>query len=158
MTPTIGDRIVDALVTACDASGKPDGTAVFAYGTRKAEEGRQIRIWPGREEVLPAPGRTASVIAERRLQVVAEIQVRQDGTAAPHTLVSPLYRWIVQAIKADETLGGLSVRIDELGWEDDAETRDKTYVKRAVAFEVLYDTDPVDPAAMPGEPPPDEGD
>jgi len=155
---TIRNQIVAAIVAAISGAGIPADTVVFRHGTRKSDSPNQVRVFGSREDVERQPGETARVIATRRLTVVAELGVKRVGDVAPDDAQDALYAWVVRAVMADETLGGLAHQIAEQTWEIDQETLDQTYIRSAVGFEVLYDTDPQDPRALPGEPPLLEGD
>lgn len=137
---SVRERIVDAVVAALNAPGKPAGLTVHRSRTRPIDKDRlpAMVVYLATEDV----GDHAAIAVMRTLRIRVECRVTGDP---PDTVLDEHVTWAVKALKADEKLGGLAVRINEVRTVWDAAERDKVYAAAATEFEIEYATAYNDP-------------
>lgn len=148
MSASVREQLVRAVVAAIDGSGKPSGLNVHRSRTRAIGNDQlpavvvyllQETLPPERQQ--PARGRQ---IARRTATLVCEC--RAKGVLADEAL-DPLTTWVVQALLADPTLGGLAYAVSEAGTQWDAAELDDVYGGAQVHFQIDYTTAAGDPAS-----------
>lgn len=110
-------QIVDAIVTALNAVGKPTGVTVYRTRDAALADAQLPAIVVSRvqEEVARGDGpRGYKVRRTLRVQVDCFVATSTDGEPSEDAM-DPLTSWVVQAVCADPTLGGLADNINELG-------------------------------------------
>jgi len=125
-------------VAALNGAGKPAGVTVNRSRRQSIEKSQlpMISVYAIREEVTRATDTRRSPLVERRLRVQVKCRIVGDDQAN-----DPLRKWAVQAVMADQSLGGLCTEITEesTDWDADDGT-DADYSVAAVDFLVRYVT------------------
>jgi len=149
---SVRERIVEAAMTALEQSASPNPAVVHRYRTRPIERDQlpAIVLYP----TVP-PGRGQSELVqrldhddglERTLNLRAECRAEVAEGEIADAVVDPLYLWVVTALRADPTLGGLAVDLQERAVSYDAAESGRIFAACAVDFEVTYYTAEDDPA------------
>jgi len=140
---SIRKQIAAAIESALNGAGKPTGLNVHRMRTRslKKDDLPAAIVYFDRAQTE----NRASQLIDRRETFVIELRVQGSQGTAPDDSIDPYYVWAVKALMADETLGGLAHRIDEVGFEVAAVEEDKIYVAGALEILVYYQTRRTDP-------------
>jgi hypothetical protein len=132
------EKILQAIVAALDAAGKPSGSTVNR-SRRQAVEPSELpmfSVYPKEEAVKLATESRRTGVADRALTV--QVRCRAAGTDEQ---LDPLRQWVVAALAADLSLGGLAINVVEMGgpW-DAADASDNDYSVCEMDFSVRYTT------------------
>jgi len=132
------ELIIQAIVAALDAGGKPSGSTVNRSRRQSVEPAElpMFSVYPIREETKLAHENRRSGIADRTLSV--RIRCRAAGADAA---LDPLRQWVVAAMHADLSLGGLAINVIEQSaeWAAAGES-DGDYSVCEMDFSVRYTT------------------
>jgi hypothetical protein len=138
MADTITETIMKRIVTALDGAGKPAGLTVNRSRKRpkSISEMPMISVYAIEESVKRATENRTSPLVVRDLRV--RIVRRAKGT---DDNLDVLRAWSVKAVMADMSLGGITLGIDEVAnqWDADDAT-DQEYSADASEFIVWYRT------------------
>lgn len=134
--------IVDAIVAAVDGASKPAGLTVFrtrADAVRAANLPAVV-ISRVQEDVTRGDG-SRGYKARRTLHVRADcfVSTATDGETSEDAL-DPLTSWVVQAVMADVTLGGLAHNTNEVATQWSVSDTDAVYAHAGVGFAIDYIT------------------
>ena len=145
MPTSIRDQIVAKVVTTLGDVGKPAGLEVGRYRTRSRSALKQpaIDVYPVLEQTRRV-GSPRSRLAEHRLTL--RLECRATGEI-PDAEQDPLLVWAIQALFADETLGGLANAIEESQKAWDAIGADATFGKVWLDVVVVYTANVANPTA-----------
>ena len=132
VTPGPGRRLQlrDAIAAALAADGKPEGLAVRRARALpfSAKQLPAVAVYLMPELVETGPGPGTAPIARRKLLVRVQAQVACAADEEDvDLLLDPITTWVVQAVLADPSLGGLAI----------------TTTERQTQFAVTEDTEPV---------------
>jgi len=132
------ELIIQAIVAALDAGGKPSGSTVNR-SRRQAVEPSELpmfSVYPMAEETKLARENRLSGVADRTLSV--RIRCRAAGTDEQ---LDPLRQWVVAAMHTDPSLGGLAINTVEQSadWAA-ADASDADYSVCEMDFSVRYTT------------------
>jgi hypothetical protein len=147
---SIREQIAAAIVAAVSGPGAPAGLTVHRERTRPVENEQlpAILIYFEDEQPEPLAGQKfRAPLTERSLGVVAEIRVVPTGGQAPDEAADSLYVWLIQAVGADESFGGLAMGVTEGPVKWFSKEADAIYAGAAVHFIVHYRTKRLDPTA-----------
>ena len=145
---SIREQIIQAVVTALDGAGKPQGLTVHRYRTRPIEKDKlpaQV-VYPSGSGGSVAE--TTSLYGGMADDVLRELRVRVESRATGEPAdqaLDPLYLWSVRSIMADPTLGGLAFSIREEATSFDAAEFEEVIGAAATDFIVEYVTSRDDP-------------
>jgi hypothetical protein len=139
---SIRSAILDAVYAAVNAGGKPAGVTV--YRTRDAAladaQLPAIVLTRVQEDVVRGDGpRGYKVRRTLRVQVDCYTATATDGETSEDAL-DPITSWVVQAVMADPTLGGLAHNSNELATSWTLEDRNSVHAHAAVVFGLEYIT------------------
>lgn len=137
-----------AVLTALDGPGKPAGLSVHRARARPIERDtlpalavyRAVPPLGGESETVQRLDHDPGV--ERAMNVRVEIRVAGEE---PDPLIDPIYAWVVRALRADPTLGGLVLDVEEIRSSDDAALLGVPVGACAVDFLITYITSEDDP-------------
>lgn len=143
------EQVIAAWVAKLQADALA-GVTVHRYRTRPIDSDK-LPAWV----VYPitAPGgeservqrRTLGGEVDRSLNIRTEIRVVATPPLAPDAALDPHYLAIIESLLGDQTLGGLTLDIEERATSFDAVERDQVYAAAGVDFEVTYATLEADP-------------
>jgi len=155
-----GDQICDAKVAALGAASvttttgatitKPAGLNVHRHRTIPLAQDQlpaQV-VYMLAEEVKtgPARGLDNKRLARRYRQICVESRVNA-GSTTPDQALDPLISWAVQTICADQSTGGLTHDVQELGTTWDQAEEDSVLASAKTVFLVEFITSASDPDA-----------
>jgi hypothetical protein len=144
---SIREQVAAAVVTAV-SSGGPTGLTVHRERTRPIEKEQCPAILLFFEDEIPetlAGQKFKAPLTERCLNLTAEIRAIPAAGQAVDEAVDDLYVWLMQALSADETLGGLAMGITEGAVKWFSKEADVIYAGAAVHLSVHYRTKRLDP-------------
>lgn len=150
--------ILDAVVARLDAVGKPAGVVVERFTTGQSPANRRIVVYWLGEDLERSHQSTFGPVQVRHLVVRVQFDSKPAEGQPTDQATDDLEVWATRQLLADPQLGGLVLDVAPQRAEINAETFVQTYVRSILDVQIDYDTDLADPAALPGEPPPDEGD
>lgn len=145
---SIREQILDAVVSAVSGEGAPAGLTVHRERTRPIEKEQCPAILIFAEDETPEPldGRKFKApLTERCLNITAELRVIPDSGQSVDEAVDFLWVWLMQAVGADESFGGLAMGITEGAVKWFSREADKIYGGAAVHLAVHYRTKRLDP-------------
>lgn len=136
MTKT--ELLMQAVVAALDGAGKPAGAVVDRNRRQPTAASELPRISVERldEGVEKATASRSSPLVDRRLRIAVVSRI-----AGADAALDPFSQWAVQALMADQSLGGLAAGIDEqaVNWEYDEDSQ-VDYSVEARTFQIRYVT------------------
>jgi hypothetical protein len=138
MSASRTELILQAIVAALDAEGKPEGVTVNRSRRQAVEPGElpMISVYPLREEIKKPEENRRSPVKDRRLLV--RLRCRAQGT---DEALDPLRQWAVMALESDPSLGGLALDTAEDSGEWAAADDSKAdYSVSEMDFSVRYVT------------------
>lgn len=138
--------ILDAMITALGGVGKPTGLVVDRYRTTPTTAALAITLYPV-EESSARVGQNRGPLTQHTLRVRLECRVQNGG--APDVAIDPVLTWAIQALWADESLGGRVNELAELGVTWDAETFENQYTVAWLDVSVRYATAAGNPTTQP---------
>jgi len=132
------EQILQAIVTALDADGKPAGVTVNR-SRRQAVEASELpmfSVYPLREDIQRATENRRSPLVSRSL--LFRIRCRAAGQ---DEALDPLRQWAVAALHGDPSLDGLALEIleDSTEWVP-ADASEGDYSIAEMNFNVRYTT------------------
>lgn len=148
MPSSIREQIAAAVIAAVSGTGAPPGLTVHRERTRPVEQEQLPAILIYFEDDHPEPlagQKFRAPLTERSLNLVAEIRGTPAGAQAPDEAIDALYVWLMQAVAADETFGGLAMGITEGPVKWFSKEADAIYAGAAVHLIVHYRTKRLDP-------------
>jgi hypothetical protein len=118
MSASIREQIITALVAALSAGGggSPSGLTVHRERTRPIETDSLPAIMVYFDDDVPKPlaGQTyRAPLTERQLSLALEARAAGSASLSPDEALDPVLVWAAQAIRADETFGGLASGVEE---------------------------------------------
>lgn len=138
MPDSIGEKCLQAIVTALDGAGKPAGSVVHRFRTLAIDSDQlPAFVVYAIEESVERAGTRKGLVAGHSMTVAIEARVTNDE---PDVALDPLIAWAVAAILADATLGGYAMDVQHTGTHWAAVTEDKTYGAARIDFAVHYRT------------------
>jgi hypothetical protein len=135
-------QILDAVVTALDAAGKPTGVTVSRTRANPLEDAELPAMVVARvQEIAPRGDGSRGYKAKRVLTVRVECRVvaATDGETLEDAL-DPLTSWAVVALMTDPTFGGLAVNTQETVTQWATADAHAVHGAAAVDFEITYIT------------------
>jgi hypothetical protein len=136
MADTYVKRIVAAIATLIDATGKPTGLVVSSSRKRSSNAAKHIAVFPLHDEAanenIP---RSRAFMGARRILTV-EIVCRCAGSDLENETIRS---WIVAQLFKDVTLGGIAVGLDEgaTDWQGEIDSQND-YSEALMQFVVEY--------------------
>ena len=146
--PSIRQQIVLAAEAAISGDGKPAGLNVKRERTRPMEKSQLPAVLLYFEDEEPEPlakQKFSAPLTERCVNIVAEIRVVPSSGQETDEAIDDLYVWVMQAMAADETFGGLAMGIIEGPVKWFSKEADVIYAGAAVHLSVHYRTKRLDP-------------
>jgi hypothetical protein len=150
--PSRREQVLQAVVTALGAVGKPTGLTVHRFRTRPIEHDElpAIVVYAIGESVKTAPGQVPRQgMADRTLRVRLECRVAVSDGTSPDAALDDLVAWGSEALMTDRRQGGLALRTDELESQWDAAEGERTLAAAAVDYAIQYLTTAADQSAAP---------
>lgn len=146
--PSRRDAIIADVVSVLGGVGKPSGLTVHRYRTRPltAEQFPAIAVYPASEQSGRAPTRWAG-LSDRTLKLVCECRTSVGASESVDEVLDELTTWVVQAVMADPTRGGLAIETQDVEVTWAADEADRIYGGAAVVLEIRYLTAAGDPTA-----------
>lgn len=136
MADSLTEQILDAIVIALDAAGKP-AAATINRSRRRAiepEELPMISVYPIMEEVAKSSESRFAGKVQRRLRV----QIKSRVQGEDHHL-DPYRQWTLKALMSDPSLDDLTLEIIEESTEWDADdASDADYSVAAMNFIIRF--------------------
>lgn len=132
--PSLRKNALDAIGTALNASGKPDGVTVFSNRRTKFEPTELPAINVIWVDEKPQRNPQTNTTVSRKMKVRVECNANDEAT------IDDLSAWIVKQLFADETLAGAVTGIIESGTEFNDVPADVNYLAATVELEVSYRT------------------
>jgi hypothetical protein len=132
------EQILQAIVNALDGGGKPSGLTVNRSRRQavNVDELPMLSVYPLREDKKRATENRRSPIMDRRL--LFRVRCRAEGQ---DEALDPLRQWVISALGADLSLGGLAIEVAE---EDEewaaADASEGDYSVAEMTFSVRYQT------------------
>lgn len=146
---SIREQIAGAVIAAASGPGAPAGLNVHRERTRPLESDQLPAILFYFEDDEPEPlakQKFRAPLSERCLNMVAEIRVVPTADQAPDEAIDDLYVWLIQALGADESFGGLAMGITEGPVKWFSKEADVIFAGAAVHLSVHYRTKRLDPS------------
>lgn len=140
------ETIIQATISALEATGKPAGLLVHRFPTRSldSDDLPAIAVFPLTD---PAGEVTHDGHRDHALTLGLELRAQASSGQSPDQALDPLYVWAVRALFADATLGGLTTALWEGSTEWSAEERSAVFGAALLTFEIEYETTEADPEA-----------
>jgi hypothetical protein len=118
MPTSIREQIVAAVVAALSAGGggSPAGLTVHRERTRPIEIDSLPAIMVYFDDDVPKPLAQQvyrAPLTERQLSLSLEARAAGSESVSPDEALDPVLVWAAQAIRADETFGGLANGVEE---------------------------------------------
>jgi hypothetical protein len=139
---SIRSQIIDAVVAALNAPGKPSGLLV-ARRTKKAAETTQLpklMVSRVREEITRAVPSRKSPLVERKLTVRLDLWAEGTSEDGAEEAVEPLLIWATSVMEKDQSFGNLAMDTSETTIEWDAELEDLTLGHAWAEFTIRFIT------------------
>lgn len=139
---SIRKQILEAARTALLASVPPAGLTVDRFRTLPNPPGttKRVSIYPAQEGVQRVGNQIDSPLVERSLIMRFECRASAIGSTTPDDALDDLLVWVISALYADQTLGGLANYLAEVQTTWDAEASDQTYAVAWLDVLVHYAT------------------
>jgi hypothetical protein len=132
------ELILQTIVTTLDGLGKPAGLTV-QRSRRQPVAPRELpllSVLPGQEEAQRARPHKLCPLTDRWLTF--KVRARVVGELAA---LDPFRQWILAALLANASLGGLALDLEEQGTEwEDIDASDADYAQADMSFRVRYTT------------------
>lgn len=118
MASSIREQIIQDLIVALSAggAGSPAGLTVHRERTRPIEIDSLPAIMVYAADDAPKPLAQQiyrAPLTERQLSLSLECRAQGSGSISPDEALDPVLVWAAQAVRADETFGGLASGVEE---------------------------------------------
>ena len=152
MSTSIREEIVAALVAALTAGGggSPVGLTVHRERTRPIEVDSLPAIMLYFDDDVPKPlGQQTyrAPLTERQLSLALEARAAGSASVSPDEALDPVLNWALQAIRADETFGGLANGVEEGRTVWASKEGDTLVAAAKLSITIKYRTSRLDPTS-----------
>jgi hypothetical protein len=139
--PSRRNQLLAAIAAALNGPGKPAGVTVHRSRQRPmdADTLPAIVVYALEDDAQSQAISPSGPQILSRLGVGMECRAAVTGDVPYDEALDPLLTWAVQAVKADETFGGLADMVDigRTEWAEPADL-DRTYAAARLRIEVQY--------------------